>query len=332
MIKNLFNEIGYVIPINKLSKLDFSFFKTCPKIVIENTKVVSEFYIKAYSVQPQFYHAVPIYNSIANDSTYRFCIIYTGDDRIFVSFKIIQIVKTKQIRLIGNPISKNDNYDNEKLVLSEFLKLPFVKIAVAKNNAITEFNYKSLPEYDDYYLDVYNKTFNSNYKSKYGINRILNYDDFTIDVFSGIKDINKLEQLCTDWESDMNNSGHQVSKKTHESFMKFLTSDSESVIKIALYYLDVPISLQIALIDPITSIQYLLYMRHLGRSCNYDEVSKPVIKSLTEVQIWLLRYAKDLGFFQSNLFFMAGCRPSEHRLLKHKQQISDGVIKYLLSE
>lgn len=332
MTKNLFNEIGYIIPITNVSKLNFSFFKTCPKIVIENTKVISEFYTKAYSVQPQFYHAVPMYNSIANDSTYRFCIIQIGDDRIFVPFKVIQIVKTMQIRLIGNPISKDDNYNNEQQVLSEFLKLPFVKIAVVKNSAIEEFNYKRLPEYDDYYIDVYAKTFNSKYKSKYGINKILNSDDFTIDIFSGIKAIDKLEQLRKSWEVDMNNSGHPVSKKSHDVFMKFLLSDSTAVIKIVLYYLDTPISLQIVLIDLVTSNQYLLYINHLGRSCNYDEVSKTVIKSLTEVQIWLLRYAKDLGFFQSNLFFIAGCRPSEHRLLKHKQQISDGVIEYLLSE
>lgn len=331
MVKKLFKQLNNSILIDCIANLDFNFFKQCPSIVDENKELISSYYKLEYKTIPQFYHAIPLYNDISEDLNYKFAIISVNNDEVFISFNIIQIVKTQQIRLIGNPISKCKNSDNELLVLCQLLKLPFIKLAVSEDNAFSNLSYKRLTYYDDYYIDVSNKVFTSKYRSKYGINKIINLDAFRIDIFSDSKDTEKLQLLCDSWECGMANCNHAISPKSHNVFMKFLNSSNKNIIKIVLYYLEQPISLQIVLVDPITSFQYLLYINHIGRNKIDDVALKTVAGSMTEIQIWLLWYSKNLGIFNSDLFFIAGCRPKESRLLTHKKRISDGVIKYLLS-
>lgn len=69
-----------------------------------------------------------VINDISPDSRFRYAIIEMEDgDRVYVHFKIIQIMKTKQIRLVNAPISLNDNDVNVAKIVGHFKTLPYVK-------------------------------------------------------------------------------------------------------------------------------------------------------------------------------------------------------------
>ena len=84
------------------------------------------------------------------------------------------------------------------------------------------------------------------------------------------------------------------------------------------------------LVDDEHGVCDCLYIHHI-----WDDGGDPVLhritQNITEIQKYLCHlhfYIRESGLFQT--VYLAGCRPSEHRLLKHKERISDGKITYYL--
>jgi hypothetical protein len=61
----------------------------------------------------------------------------------------------------------------------------------------------------------------------------------------------------------------------------------------------------------------------------YDETTDMILKNITKIQnfyAWVFLY-KNAGI---KTMYLAGCRPSERRLLAHKNNICDGKIEYYI--
>ena len=314
--------------------LSFESFKYCRFLNMTNYKEIIEFYKLQYNENfSPFYHTLPAYNSICGDSRFRYRLFTINNDRVFVAFEIVQIVTTKQIRIIGYPISETENTDNEKLILLKLLELDFVRVAMAEK-LFGDLSYDRCFTYDDYFIDLSQYNFNCKFKSKYGITKLLKNSDFEIHLFVGndsSKFVPKLVQLYDTWEFGMDMDGHEVSSENRKTFIKFLLSDRTEVVKIILCYKNIPISLQLLLIDPVLKVQDLLYIVHWGRRGIDAPDVKTIFNSLSEIQVYLLKYALDKQVLLNNIVYIAGCRPTEKRLLKHKQNISTGCITYGIS-
>lgn len=311
-----------------LNYKSFDDFKDNKKINMDNFNEIISFFNCCYdgAVKP-FYHCNPLYNTITKTNNYQYMVINFENDVVFFMYKIIQIVTTKQIRVFDLPISKNNNQYNVKKIINHLNQLSFVKFATQESFIQDEYgiNYVgNICEYNDYYFDLNNLNFNSKFKSSNRINLLENNLNFKVYFTS---EINKEDALTLrkQWKEDKLN----VNKTSDNIFEKFLNYSSDDLRYILIYYKNKLISLQCFLINNNLEYADCLYIIHLGRQKNNDETLSKILSSLTNIQIFLI--SKYFCNTNINYIYLAGCRPTEKKLLQHKKRISSGAIKYYIS-
>lgn len=303
----------------------FADFKNQKVMKLENLYEINIYFKKEYNENYKpFYHLNPIYNTIINNNQFKYIVINFSNDSVFICYKIIQIMTTKQIRIIGKPISINNCEDNINIIIKKLKSFSFVKILYIAQNEI-EGNYQLLPEYNDYYIDLSKIKFNSYYRSTYGINKILKNKDFEIIVKNGI-DSDSVKCLREKWIEGMEQNGSNVTNKSTKDFYKIIEYENKLNINIILCYKNTPISIQNFLINEELNYADCLYTIHLGREKSTDSALFNALSNMVRIQNYLAYIT--LKEYNINMIYLAGCRPTEKRLLKHKEQISTGVLKY----
>lgn len=141
-----------------LQLTDFNEFKTIGKKLIEIDDLPKWFWDKA--TIPLNYNMLPDYCKLVNEYRMRYIEIEFEDDVVGFVFKVVQIIKTKQIRLFEVPFSLNNNNNNIKIVITHLYNM-------LQNNCII---LSSL--YKIGILDIDNCNFYYNYN--YYINRVTN--------------------------------------------------------------------------------------------------------------------------------------------------------------
>ena len=305
------------VPFEFLKNYKFIDFKSGGCICnLDNYNCIMEFYKLYYTEEfPPFYHILPEFNSVVNSSNFRFIIIDVSGVKVLIVYKIISIMRVKQIRVIGSPIAANRDLGLENKVIFCLLSKPFVKLVTADFNICKEFSnfhYERLDMYDDYFIDIENIHFNSKERSKRGINTILNNPDFSIRCLKSSQLTEslkfKLQGLRDRWEIGMRKNGHNVSRRNTSEFIKFINSDL-GVLNIILFYKDTPISLQIILIDDVLKSQNVIYINHISR----DNLSGTVFNNFSKIQVWLYRFAYDCKALPYRYVWLAGHLPGEVR-------------------
>ena len=320
-------ELNYFL--NNSNK--FIFWKDEGKILNEkNKKELYKFYkIKYNELNPYFYHLDPTYNSIINSNKFFYIIIEINNDIILVCYKVIQILKTKQIRIIEQPISFNNNQNNEQIILDICKKNDFIKI-VTKNisNKICE-------EYTNFYHNYNEKRFNGHFFSKHGINKFNKNQNFNIKIFNTELDEQeklKIIDLRKKWKIGMEENNSVISSANDKDFFKFLkmnSNDNYKIIKIIFYYKDNPIGFIGLTYDNILNICICHYIIHLGRM-KFDNIDNDlyiVLKNINDIQTYFMLSLLN-KLYNINRIYILGCRPKEKRLLKHKEKVTNGKIIY----
>ena len=300
---------------------EFSQFKNQNKLKLENIEEIELFFSSKYNKDfKPFYHLNPLYNTILNNNQFQYIIVdfEKNKDRVMICYKIIQIMKLKQIRIIGEPISLNNIEENINIIYKKLLNLSFIRIVTMNNNI---FNGDKLVEYNDYFYDFNLRKFNGQFKSKNGINKMLSNTDFKV-IVSNTVDKGYIEPLRKEWILQMEENGSKVSNQSTKDFYKVVGYKNLNNINIILTYKNSPISIQNFLINPNLKYADCLYI-------NSDDIElQRVLKNLSDIQNYLaFTYLDEYGI--KNVY-VAGCRPQEKRLLKHKHNITDGFIEYYI--
>lgn len=275
---------------------------------------IKQFYER---IDKPFYNLSLDYNTMTKESKFRFLLISIGDDKVFAPYKVIQLMKTKQIRFFGFPISESKNESNERKVFEALKKMPFIKFVFTERIS----GASRLPEYDDYLYDLDNPKFaTSRYRSKNYINKLLSNPDVQI-AFTESPYNAAFQELRKAWKLGMEARGSKVSTSSDRCFTNIINSRNKNLRFISVFYKDKLLSLQVFLIHEVYAD--LLYIHHLWMG-----EEKGILSNIVEIQ----KYLSWKFLFEQGIkrIYLAGCRPTEHRLLKHKQRICDGKIEYYL--
>lgn len=337
LFENVNQQPQFICDLQELENSDFTFFAKNTNIMNDDFSNSLNPFISKYllnGIKP-FYHLSLKYNTISKSNKFRFIIVKFNRDIVFVPYKIIQIIKTKQIRFFYFPISINSNKDNSDKVFDILIKKNFVSFVVTEselNDIEIRRNYlsiKRLFEYDDYFYQLDNKQhyLTGKYRSKNYINKLLNSQNVKIQ-FQDIcdtKTTNDIFDLRNIWANGMEERGSVISKDSDSLFNFFCRSNDTNIKKILIYFNGTLISLKVFLCDFERCYADCIYIHHFWESDN-DEQHK-ILQNITEIQKWLSwKY-----LYQDNgikTVYLAGCRQSEHRLLKHKERICDSKIQY----
>lgn len=304
---------------------DFIEFKNQSKLKIENIDEINLFFNSEYNNKfKPFYHLNPLYNTILNNNQFQYIVVDFEDDKIMICYKIIQIMKLKQIRIIGLPISLNKNKEKINIVCEHLLSLDFVRIVTMNENI---FEGSKLLEYNDYYYNYLDHNFNGKFRSKHGINKMLNNKDFKIIAKNNVS-IDFIKELRDAWVIGMKENGSDVSNQSTKDFYKIVQYEDEDILNIILTYKSNPISIQTFLINKTLKYADCLYINHLGREVLNDIDLTLILKNICDIQNYIAY--KELQKYDISNVYIAGCRPTEKRLLKHKERISDGKIEYYI--
>ena len=275
---------------------------------------IKQFYER---IDKPFYNLSLDYNTMTKESKFRFLLISIGEDKVFAPYKVIQLMKTKQIRFFGFPISESKNESNERKVFEALKKMPFVKFVFTERIS----GASRLTEYDDYFYDLDNPKFEtSRYRSKNYINKLFTNKDVQI-AFTESPYSAAFQELRKAWKLGMEARGSKVSTASDRCFTNIINSRNKNLRFISVFYKGKLLSLQVFLIHEVYSD--LLYIHHL-----WAGEEKGILSNIVEIQKYLSwKFLFERGIKR---IYLAGCRPTEHRLLKHKQRTCDGRIEYYI--
>lgn len=268
-------------------------------------------------IDKPFYNLSLDYNTMTKERKFRFLLISIGEDNVFAPYKVIQLMKTKQIRFFGFPISESKNESNAHKVFEALKKLPFVKFVFTERIS----GASRLTEYDDYFYDLDNPKFaTSRYRSKNYINKLFASQDVQI-AFTESPYSAAFQELRKEWKLGMEARGSKVSTSSDRCFTNIINSRNKNLRFISVFYKCKLLSLQVFLLND--SYADLLYIHHL-----WAGEEKGILRNIVEIQ----KYLSWKFLFEQGVkrIYLAGCRPTEHRLLKHKQRTCDGKIEYYL--
>lgn len=229
MESTLFTFKPDLVRFDELRELSFDWFKsntnTLDDVFKETFAPYYDIYVKR-GIKP-FYHLSPTYNTVMGDKQFRFILVRFGSDKVFVPYKVIQILKTKQIRFFNKPVSRDGNTEHENAVFHKLNSLPFVKFALTESERVD--GCEPLFEYDDYYFTLDDKTekyASGKYRSKNYINQIFSNKDVTLE-YGYTADAKQLLSLREVWKKGMTENGSVVTKSDGKQFIDLIFSTNK---------------------------------------------------------------------------------------------------------
>lgn len=320
--------------LDELSNADFELFKATNTLIDDYNVAIEDFYGKLYNGQHNipFYHCLPTLNSVVGEKKFKFVAVTIGDDEIFFAYKVIQILKTRQIRVFDTPISRNGNNDNIENVIKSLSCKPFVRFCFTTNHlpfyeSVVCGHAQRLVEYDNYYyINDMAKDITNRQKKNFGIRLLDENENFKVALNEKIK-LCDLQGIRNDFSKYLKERGSTVNKKDDEEFYNICVSKSDNIKIITIRYNGVLIHINVLYVVRKLNIAYSLYDISKHEYDRQDSILKKAIEhNMTEK----IKYYTSLLLPMVKFVYILGCRPSEHRLLAHKERISDGKVEYFI--
>ena len=306
--------------------LTFDDWKSGNTIRIENEKELNQF----PNNTKLFYHLNPVYNSAHNINNFKYMIININEDKILLRYKVIQIMTTKQIRIIHMPVSLYNNEDNIKTILLLLKQLSYIKFIYKENEFINiTFNTtKKIDHYNDFYLDysLTNK-YNHQYCKRHKILLFYNNENcrFIITNSPPKDDVVYVRKL---WKTKFS------FKISDSSFNKLLSYTHPNINYLILYYKNIPFAVSIFYSNgQYIDVWYDMYIPKNNLLLFFEnEDDKYVLNKMYNRGISLI--LSFIIFKETHIFkqYIAGYHENEKDIfLPYKQRISDGWEQYLIS-
>ena len=265
---------------------------------------------------PFNYNMLPDYCKLVNEYRMRFVIVRFNDgDEVGFCFKVIQIIKTKQIKLFEIPFSKNHNDQNVKLVIQhlyQHLKAQFVLLSniyssceIDKENCNYYYNYS-----------YYKARITPKYRRSHQLKRY--ESNFNLVLLDSLDETTKSQflEIHTKWYSLKKNPA------SPKSFLNALKIKSKNIKYYIGYLNNVPCVCGIYLKTKFGI--YIIFEYSLDRlNILYDTIIIYTSKILTEQ---LYPIYDDINIYK------LGARKTEKGLLEYKERTSkDKIIAYKLN-
>lgn len=301
---------------------EFVEFKNQKKLKLENIDEINLFYNKYYNATfPVFYHCVPLYNTSINNNQFQYMTIEFDDyDIVLISYKIIQIMNNKQIRIFDVPISLNNNDNNINIVVDKLNLLSFVRFVFKESVSLFDKKSEILP-YRDYYYDLqeFNIKFQNNkWLRQKRINTLVNHEDFKI-IINNKANIDDACELKKMWQSKM----VDITDKNMSKFKKMLSFLHDDIVHVQIYYKDKLISLETIYLynDMAFDVSFI----HIGRHKEdyiENETLHAVLNKIEDCSLYLI--GTYLLNHNINHLFIAEANPKNLPLLHHKEKRTNG--------
>lgn len=327
-----------VIPISleEINMYTFDDFKTKGYLLNSDyEEIIMKFYNKVYinEFTIPFYHCLPTLNSLTNEKKFKFMIVQSGNDSIFVVYKVIQIIKTKQIRFFDIPISLNDIAENQYKLIENLSKKNFVRFCYS-SPFISWFNAayaNRCGEYDNYCKnrEWFTTNCNKRWQRVRGVRDVLKNDDFRV-VLSHVMVIEDARNVRKNFNKYIENRGGKVSKADDDEFYNIVKNarHNDKIVFLSMYYKDEIIGVRILFIIRELGVAYGLYNIHIRQDKYEDRALEKVLK---------FEFIQNMDFFVFDKIpyikrlYVLGYTPSEKRLAKHKANIYKDCLKYYLN-
>lgn len=326
----------FVCALDDICKADFNYFAKNRNIVsCEFSNIISSYEKKDGC--KRFYHLNYLYNSLIGCNDYKFLLVNHSGCNWYFPYKVIHIVKTRQIRFFDLPISEKDESEKSVVfdIITELAKLDFVRFIFQERNKET-FNEINLPNKktarlatnDEFFYNIFynSEIYTSNrWRRKHFINIVEGSSDFSIELsFSvNICETTKLREL---WSIGMAQKKDYVRYSTEKGFQKFIRNVEKNNLRvISIRYKGELIAQEFFLIDNIKKTCESVFCIHVFDYCKNDIIIKHVGYKMVAIQKYLSwKYLKDE--FQQ-VWVGTGANAN---LYKHKERTCDGKIKYYI--
>lgn len=320
--------------LNELSNADFEKFKSVNILNDDYEESIRMFYSKLYDGQHNvpFYHCLPTLNGITGEKKFKFVVVAVGDDRIFFAYKVIQILKTRQIRVFDIPVSLRGNQENVENVISllackQYIRFCFIGKHIPLYKNITNRQAQRVVEYDNYYYtNCLSEHITNREKKNYGIRLLENNDDFAVSLNEMVS-LRDLQGIRDDFNEYLRKRGSSVNKKDDCDFYNICCATNNKISVITIRHKGVIIHINVLYVVEELNIAYSLYDISIH---DYDKEDKMLKKAIEHNMTEKIKYYTSLFLPQIKVVYVLGCRPSEHRLLAHKERISDGKVEYFI--
>lgn len=316
--------------LDDLRKADFEYFKKFGYYLnYDHIETIDKFYGICYSSyeKVQFYHCLPLLNTIVSNHEYRFILVNVKDDVLFLAYKVIQIMTTKQIRIFDIPISQKISCENVQEVINVLKDKGFLRFAVQKDflEYYKGFKIEKLESYNNYFYSFSKLKSLPNKKLKgWRIKSLVENKDFSFGLYDCI-DIDAVRELREDFNIYLIERGSKPSPKDDKEFYRLATQKSGRKKVMPIYYKGILISITVFMIYQ--NVAYNLYQIERKHYDLNDTVLSKMLKYNMEEKT---KYIAFKLFGDIERIYILGAMPSEKRLLAHKERTSDGKIEYFI--
>ena len=323
---SLFDE-EKIFNLKDLINSDFNFFKSQKNLSLDNKNKVEKFLYDYNYENPIYYHCSMEFNKITKNSKYKYIIFdVPNDDKIFIMYKVIQIMNVKKIKIIDKPFSIKKNVENEKKIINILLKKDFINLIFKEKylDFYKDYIFEESIQDFDYYIDFeeeYKKSLTPNYKKRKKINRYENNNDFKIEIVTKITDALELENLRSTWKNTKTNV------KQDNEFNLFVKNNDVEKLFLNIYYNNHLIFNSIFIVKK----DYLINVFESSLAKYYQKNDDNIyLKTSTAHIDDVANYFISKYFLNTNIkrSYMAGANPKHISLVNFKEAHSNGKIKY----
>lgn len=270
---------------------EFEDFKKLKTLNLKNYEEFKVFYDRTTGGDNHWhYSANLVINDLITQNKYKYVVVDMEDgDKVFLELKLIQLHKTRQLRLVNVPISLNDNVDNVITIIRQLENLSYVKGTIKEKDLYLFENWdkEKRKEETEHYSDLENwkKKCNTNkWITKRRIKWTLNDDNFTFrEVTPSDKDA--MKKFFDSWVEYKENRNETVSSK--RMYYKMINESDRDDIKIYIMLYKGEI---------VSMVGYTLHMNTANQIINIsaprtmikhdDEKARKIFFDLTHQMTW----------------------------------------------
>ena len=108
---------------------EFEDFKKLKTLNLKNYEEFKIFYDRITGGESHWhYTANLVVNDLVTQNKYKYVVVDMEDgDKVFIELKLIQLHKTRQLRIVNVPVSLNNNDDNIKKITKHLSSLSYIK-------------------------------------------------------------------------------------------------------------------------------------------------------------------------------------------------------------
>lgn len=332
----IFKDEVFPISLREIYSYTFDDFKSKGYLLNNDYEdIILRYYKNVYKNEYiiPFYHCLPTLNSLTKDKKFKFLVVKRGEDSILLVYKVIQILKTRQIRFFDIPISLNCIEENQYELICDLSKKDFVRFCYSF--PFTDwFNTTygdRYPEYDNYCKsrDWYTNVCNKSWQRVRGVYDVLKNNDFRI-VISNYMPIEDAKKVRENFNIYLESRGSKVSKSDDKEFYSIVENSkcNDKIVFLSIYYKNEIIGVRVLFIIRELGVAYGLYNIHIRQEIYEDRALEKAIK---------FGFVQKMDFFVFDRLsfvkrlYVLGYMPSEKRLAKHKANIyNDYCLKYYI--